>query len=102
MKQEKPDYHPAYIKRANMAKLLTTSKMAMTHDVMLSIDGGHLKSLSFNEWQGAGRRAAFEMKFAVLGVFRAMPDETRADVYRRLYDEAKSAGAQLGEPESVE
>lgn len=102
MKPEKPEYKPTYHRRSNMAKLKTISAMAMKHKVMVAIDGQALKSLSLGEWQGPQRRGAFELQFALLGVFRAFPEETRADVYRRLYDEAKSAGAHLGPPEPVE
>lgn len=102
MNKEKPDYHPAYHRRANMAKLMTISAMAMKHRVMVGIDGQALKSLSLSDWQGARRRAAFELKFALLGVFQALPGETRAEVYQRLYDEAKCCGAHLGPPEPVE
>lgn len=102
MKDERPDYNRAYIRRANMAKLMTVSKMAMAHRVMLSIDGDYLKSLSLDSWQTEERRQVFEKRYAVLGVFHALKNEARSALYRRLYDEAKACGALLGPPEPIE
>lgn len=99
MLDERPIYNNSYMRRANMRALRVCADMAMEHDVMLSVDGLMLKSLSMASWQKRQRVDAFELRFAVLGVFRADAGETRADVYRRLYDEAAALRLPLGEPE---
>lgn len=93
------EYNPAYIRQANMVKLLAVTKMCMRHKVLLAIDGDRLKSLSLAGWQKQAKVAKFEARFdALLGIFFALKGETRADVYRRLYDEARACGALLGPP----
>lgn len=93
------DYPKYRVRLDNMRKLFTVSRVAMNYRVMLCADGWKLKSLSIRPEYSEEKVGEFWSGYQQLGVFRAEPGETRAELYRRLYDEAVASGVVLGPPE---
>lgn len=86
---------PWRIKRSNIGKLREAARMAMDHQVMLSMDIDRLMTLSLAPWQRRPKVEAFERQHVVLGIFRADPGEGLGDVFSRLLEEAEHAGAPM-------
>ena len=88
--------HESRIRRSNMGKLREAARIALSNPVLLCIDIDRLMTLSLAPWQDRGKVEAFHGLYQVLGVFARIGQETHADVYRRLFEEAQFAGAVLG------
>lgn len=83
-------------RRSNMSKLREASRIAMSHPVLICMYVDELKTLSLAPWCEPHKPAIFRAMYQELGTFRAMPGETRYDVFLRLWEEAEFAGALLG------
>lgn len=100
MREELMLYPRSMAVRANMSVLRFASGKAAGYGVLMFAQGNRLKSLSLRAVGFERKLAIVEKNYVVLGVFLARPGETRADAYRRLFDEAAALGClPLGEPE---